>query len=231
MTANLYSQSQVTQLCVSVGFSVANAKIAGAIAMAETNTFVDGKQFCDFGKIGDQALADNTWGFSYGAFQVRSLRAQKGTGQFRDEVRLPDPAFNCKSALRIFNESGFFPWSTYNSGAYKGFLKEDFPVPLGTYRVTGGDSLFKIGLAAGYDWQSIALTNNITAPYTIFPGQTLLLPDFPYKVVSGDTLTGIVKRLANNQTVAYVASYNHLADPNKISVGQALKIPRLVPPM
>lgn len=226
---NLFTQDEVTALCRQTGFTADQAKIAGAIAMAETNTIVNGKQFCDFAQVGDQQLATAVWGFSYGAFQVRSLRAQKGTNQFRDEDRLPEPTFNTISAHTIFLQSGFQAWSTYNSGAYKGFLIKDYPAPQGTYRVTGGDNLTKIGKLTGYDWHLIAEANNLVSPYTIFPGQVLLLPDFPYAVVKGDTLSAIVKHYAEHQTVAYVAQYNHMADPNKLSIGQVINIPRIVP--
>ena len=44
-----------------------------------------------------------------------------------------------------------------------------------------------------------------------------------YTVKSGDTLSGIAKRY--NTTYQALAQYNHIADPNKIYVGQQIKIP------
>ncbi len=146
----LFTQSEMQSMSVAAGFTADQAKIAAAIAMTETLTFKDGKQYCDSALVGDQSLANDYWGYSYGQFQVRSIKAQKGTGGVRDEDRLVDPAFNCKSALAIFKAQGWGAWSTYNSGAYKGFLQADFPVPGGSYRVTGGDSLGKIGTATSY---------------------------------------------------------------------------------
>ena len=46
-----------------------------------------------------------------------------------------------------------------------------------TYTVVGGDSLIKIGEKTGKDWQEIARLNNISAPYTIYVGQVLKLPN------------------------------------------------------
>lgn len=46
----------------------------------------------------------------------------------------------------------------------------------GTYTVVSGDSLSAIGSRLGVAWQSIAQANGITAPYTIYPGQILVIP-------------------------------------------------------
>ena len=43
-----------------------------------------------------------------------------------------------------------------------------------------------------------------------------------YKIVSGDTLSGIAAR--NNTTVAALAKLNNIADPNKISAGATIKL-------
>jgi LysM repeat protein len=51
------------------------------------------------------------------------------------------------------------------------------PVASGsTYTVLAGDTLFKIGQRLGLPWLDIAAVNGLSAPYTIFEGQTLLLP-------------------------------------------------------
>lgn len=46
----------------------------------------------------------------------------------------------------------------------------------GTYTVVSGDSLSAIGSRLGVAWQDIAKANGITAPYTIYPGQILVIP-------------------------------------------------------
>lgn len=45
--------------------------------------------------------------------------------------------------------------------------------PSGTYTVKKGDTLSKIGLVVGVDWQEIAKKNNIKSPYIIQIGQKL----------------------------------------------------------
>ncbi len=56
-------------------------------------------------------------------------------------------------------------------------------IPLGgqpcqstTYVVQRGDTLASIGRRFGMPWQNIAAANNIRPPYTIYPGQRLLIP-------------------------------------------------------
>lgn len=45
-----------------------------------------------------------------------------------------------------------------------------------TYTVIAGDSLWKISRQLGVDLAQLIAINNLTEPYTIYPGQTLLLP-------------------------------------------------------
>ena len=45
-----------------------------------------------------------------------------------------------------------------------------------SYTVVKGDSLWKIGKKYNVKWQDIAKLNNITFPYTIYPGQILKIP-------------------------------------------------------
>lgn len=73
--------------------------------------------------VGDVSLADDKWGPSIGLWQIRSLRAQTGTGQSRDANRLPDPAFNARSMWEISGGGqSWGPWSVYTSGAYRQHL-------------------------------------------------------------------------------------------------------------
>ena len=59
--------------------------------------------------------------------------------------------------------------------------------PAQTYTVVAGDTLSSIGAQTSTDWQLIASTNGINAPYTIYPGQVLQLP--ANTVVSSSTTT------------------------------------------
>lgn len=229
---NLKTQADCFNLAKSAGFDSQNAEIAAAIAMAEALTFKDGRQYSDFDMVGDLSLVDATWGPSYGGWQIRSLKAELNTGLHRDGARLPEPSFNAMSAYWVWKIAGskFTPWSTFTSGAYLGFMQHAVynPVPTippGAYLVTGGDTLSAIGTRTGFPWQLIAALNNIVSPYTIFPGQVILLPDWPYRVVSGDTLSSIAKKYSS-VTWQRIAEYNKLPDPNRLSIGQTLKIPR-----
>lgn len=50
------------------------------------------------------------------------------------------------------------------------------PAPQFSHVVRQGETLFLISLRYGVLWTQIAEANNITAPYVIFPGQTLVIP-------------------------------------------------------
>jgi lipoprotein NlpD len=50
-----------------------------------------------------------------------------------------------------------------------------------TYEVQKGDTLFAVAFYSGHDYRDIAKYNNINAPYSIYPGQTLALIAAPPK--------------------------------------------------
>ncbi len=175
---NLKTQDEVYELCRSVDFSHLNARIASAIAMCESGGYTkNGEPASDFDSIGDVELADDVWGYSYGGFQIRSLRSHKGTGKYRDEDELLRPKFNVRSARKIKLSQGWGAWSVYKSGAYKAYLQDEFPPPPNTYIVIGGDTLSGIALKTGVNWADLARWNNLHSPYTIYIGQILLLQD------------------------------------------------------
>jgi hypothetical protein len=174
---NLLSQNEVYDLCRKVGFSRKNAKIASAIAMCESASSFNNKPAADFDLVGDKELANEKWGYSYGGFQIRSLRSQAGTGGIRDAERLLDPLFNAKSARAIKLAQGWRAWSVYQSGAYKAYLQDLYPPPPNVYVVISGDTLSKVGQKTGVAWTDLARWNNIHSPYTIYIGQNILLQD------------------------------------------------------
>src|SRR5574338_59322 len=172
----LKTQSEVYELCRKAGFSRRNAKIASAIAMCESGGFTkNGEPAADFDAVGDQALANEKWGYSYGGFQIRSLRSHKGTGEYRDEDRLLRPLFNARSARHIKRRQGWRAWSVFQSGAYKAYLQDLYPPPPNVYIVLSGDTLSKIGAEVGIPWEDLARWNNIHSPYNIYIGQKILL--------------------------------------------------------
>lgn len=111
------SGDQVARAAYNAGFRGDNLIKAVAIAEAESG-FNPSAQ-------GDIGLENATWGPSVGLWQIRSLKAQSGTGQPRDATRLMDPAFNASSAFGIAGGgTNFHPWSTFTSGAYLKFMTE-----------------------------------------------------------------------------------------------------------
>lgn len=50
------------------------------------------------------------------------------------------------------------------------------PAPGGTYTVQAGDTLFGIAQQLGVDFEQLAALNELTDPYTIFPGDELQIP-------------------------------------------------------
>lgn len=227
---NLFTQVQIFELGKKAGFDNANAEILSAVALAETLHMRNGIQYADMDKIGDIELQTTTWGPSYSAYQIRTLKADTGTGRIRDASRLQDPIFATNSAFQIWRTMGWSAWSTYKSNAYLGYLIKPvynpppvMPAP-NVYMVTGGDSLSKIGYKTGYDWRLIAKINTIEYPYTIYPGQVLMLPDFEHTIKAGDTLYRLA--IDNRLTVDRLISYNNNLDPNKLQIGQVIKIPR-----
>lgn len=103
------------------GFNPASAVIMTAIQLAESGGRSDA--------LGDETLQDTTWGPSVGTSQVRSLKAQTGTGGVRDILKLRDPLAN---AIAAFNISAggrdYSDWTAYTTSdprrSYKGHLAE-----------------------------------------------------------------------------------------------------------
>lgn len=99
-----------------VGFSPAAAVTETAIAGAESGW--------DDTAVGDVRLENNTWGPSYGLFQVRTLKRQTGQGSDRDLSWLAASDLNQAKAAYDISHGGtnFSPWTTYTSGAFQRFL-------------------------------------------------------------------------------------------------------------
>jgi len=179
---NLFTQFQVQRLARVNGFGPRQAKIMGALALCEAPVEVDGQTFADADMVGDQALANDKWGYSYGFWQIRSLREHFRTGQTRDAFRLLDPDFAAKSAREIFLHrqevfgNGFTAWSTFNNGAFKAYLPELFPPPPKTHVVVSGDTLSKIAALNDTTWENLARINGLHPPYTIHIGDHIQLP-------------------------------------------------------
>lgn len=103
--------ADVHALAVAAGLDSDSAIIATAIAWAESNLKPNA--------VGDIALADVTWGPSLGLWQIRSLKADAGTGRPRDADRLFEPAFNARAMVAISaGGTNWTPWSVFKNGRY-----------------------------------------------------------------------------------------------------------------
>jgi LysM repeat protein len=115
------------------------------------------------------------------------------------------------------------------------------PVQTGqvTYVVTAGDTLFSIARSYNLTVEQVAAANNIDPNGLLVPRQTLIIPvaggvtppttggqapgERTHVVVAGDNLFRIGLRYGF--TVAELASYNGIANPHLIYVGQVIRIP------
>jgi len=101
--------------------------------------------------------------------------------------------------------------------------------------VQPGDSLFRIALRFGLRVEELATYNNIVNPHRIYVGQMIRVPaegmppsppsqgEILYTVRPGDNLFRIALRY--NLNYLYLASYNGIANPHRIRVGQVIRIP------
>jgi Lysozyme like domain len=107
---------QIAEHVVGGGFVGENRVIGVAVVLAESGGDTD--------ILGDVDLRDATFGPSVGLFQIRSLKAQKGTGGTRDELANLDPATNARHAHVVFMEAGgnWTPWSTFKRHEHEKFL-------------------------------------------------------------------------------------------------------------
>ena len=103
------------------------------------------------------------------------------------------------------------------------------PAPQRIYVVRSGDTLSGIANKFHTTWQHLAAINHIANANKIYVGQRIVLDGTVpnpvhtyYRVRSGDTLSGIAARYGVKW--GYLQMINNLKDPNKIYVGQVLRI-------
>ena len=113
------------------------------------------------------------------------------------------------------------------------------------YIVQSGDTLISIALRYNLSLTDIALANNLSNFNLIFPGQQLTLPGVPVPVTAqpepapsgadqthivlpGETLFNIAN--AYRVSMGAIILVNHIANPDMLQVGQALRIPNDLPP-
>lgn len=108
--------NQIYQDLIGVGFTPAQAVTMTAIALAESGG--------NDAARGDLGLQNNTWGPSYGLYQIRTLKADTGHGDDRDVLWLSASDTNQAAAAYQISHGGadFTPWTTYTRGTYQRFL-------------------------------------------------------------------------------------------------------------
>jgi hypothetical protein len=177
MTDKYRTQPEIIKMLRREGFGPRMAKVGSAIALTETPVEGAPEPMADFGMIGDLNLVDAKWDASYGGFQIRGLKVQRGTGDFRDADQLLHPRFNCQSTRIIYLDQGWQAWSTFNSGRYKAFLQDWYPPPAYTHIVMPNENLSTIAPLYGVTWQDLARWNGLHDPYTIGIGDHILYVD------------------------------------------------------
>lgn len=123
------------------GFRGDALKTAFAVAIAESG----GRP----GAVGDQNLANQKWGPSYGIFQIRSLKNwREYNDPYRDASRLRDPRYNIQAAWVKSNKgTSWKPWSAYTNGAFTRYL-DDAETVAQKAGIGGGDGMSSGGMAA-----------------------------------------------------------------------------------
>jgi Lysozyme like domain len=100
-------------------------RIAEAVAIATAESGREPR------KLGDQSLQTDVWGPSVGLWQIRSLKADKGTGRTRDADKLVDPASNSKAMVEISKKGAdWSPWSVTKLSDPAGRLRYQAALPL-----------------------------------------------------------------------------------------------------
>jgi len=98
----------------------------------------------------------------------------------------------------------------------------------GTHTVSKGETLSGIAHRYGLSASALAQANGIASPDRILVGQRLSIPGAAaataeHRVARGDTLGSIASR--HGTSIAALVEANGLANPNRILVGQVLKVP------
>ncbi|MFZ2868558.1 LysM peptidoglycan-binding domain-containing protein, partial [Zavarzinia sp.] len=98
-------------------------------------------------------------------------------------------------------------------------------VPTGaTTVVAQGESLNAVAARTGVPLRDLILANNLSAPFSVKPGQVLQLPQVRYHtVVTGDTVYNISRRYGVDQ--ASLMAENGISPPFTVKLGQKLRIP------
>ncbi|HUU45007.1 MAG TPA: LysM peptidoglycan-binding domain-containing protein, partial [Acidobacteriota bacterium] len=102
------------------------------------------------------------------------------------------------------------------------------------YTVRRGDSLWKLAKKHGTTTSAIRRANNMGSRSKLIAGATIIIPgmssgsaatgNFWYTIRRGDTISRIARRFG--VSIRQIMGANSLSDPDRISVGQRIRIPR-----
>lgn len=97
------------------------------------------------------------------------------------------------------------------------------------YSVRPGEYLYQIAERWGLPLHTLIASNNLSYPYTIYPGQQLSIPPGlnRYNVKKNDTLYKISEKFGIPAQL--IAEINHLSPPYAINIGDTLVIPQGLP--
>ena len=158
-----YTFAQLEGLWIQAGGSRAVAPIMAAIALAESSGRPDAINPTD----------NNGRQTSWGLWQISN-----GTHNM-PVANILDPLVNAKQAVAKYNASGFAPWGTYASGAYRQFLPKGYQAPV-QVNVTGASSTGGGGSDPFSLIEGIGKTigNLITKPASVATGLSSIAHDF-----------------------------------------------------
>jgi len=110
------SVAEIYSAARNAGLSVANAVLSTAVALAESKG--------DDRAVGDVSLQTSKWGPSVGVWQIRTLKAETGTGSDRDIQALQGNLARQAQAMKNISNGGtnFTPWTMYNNGTYRNYI-------------------------------------------------------------------------------------------------------------
>ena len=198
-----------------------------------------GKSIGDLGMQLDFLYKELSEGYKSSVLSVLETATSVLTASNAVLLKFERPANQSESVQRKRAEYGQKYYDKYVGGTTS--TEPDTNAPIGgdvVYTVKAGDTLSAIAARYGTTYKALAEYNGISNPNIIRVGQQIKIPgksatatqekteptaETVYTVKSGDTLSGIARKYGT--TYQQLAAYNKISNPNKISVGQKIKIP------
>lgn len=205
-----------------------------------------GKSIGDLGMQLDFLYKELSEGYKSSVLSVLETASSVLTASNAVLLKFERPANQGESVQKKRAEYGQKYYDKYAGGTTS--TEPDTKTPASgdvVYTVKSGDTLSAIASKYGTTYQKLAEYNGIANPSLIHVGQKIKIPGITstapsvpstptakpeattsetvYTVKSGDTLSSIAKKYGT--TYQKLAAYNGISNPNRISVGQKIKIP------